>query len=50
MAIDYYLEEVAFWAEAKQRLNSNEETVTHAEVLRKLGLSQSACGRSSALS
>jgi predicted DNA-binding protein len=38
MAIDYYLEEVEFWVEAKQRLNSDEETVEHAAVLKELGL------------
>ena len=38
-AIDYYLEEIEFWAEARQRLTSNEKTVEHAEVLETLNLS-----------
>lgn len=38
MAIEYYLEELEFWVEAKQRHNSDEETVSHADVKKELGL------------
>lgn len=38
MAIEYYLEELEFWTEAKQRYNSDEETVSHDDVKKELGL------------
>lgn len=38
MAIEYYLEELEFWVEAKQRYNSDEETVSHDDVKKELGL------------
>ena len=38
MAIEYYLEELEFWVEARQRYDSDEETVSHDDVKKELGL------------